>query len=57
MITQRKGLRTEATHEHQASTVEVYHLDKWKTPLIDVQELYNFKKFKKFQTKIKLESE
>jgi hypothetical protein len=34
--------------------IELYHLDKWTKPLIEAQELYNFKKF---QTKIKLESE
>jgi hypothetical protein len=34
--------RTEATHEHQATTVELYHLEKWTTPLIEVQELHNF---------------
>jgi hypothetical protein len=54
MITQRKGLQTEAIHEHQTETVELYHLDKWMMPLIEVQELCNFKKF---QTKIKLESD
>jgi hypothetical protein len=47
------GLQTEATHEHQAANLELYHLDKWTAPLIEVQEVCNFKKY---QTKIKLES-
>jgi hypothetical protein len=38
MITEIKGLRAEAVHEHQAATS--YHLDKWTMTLIEVQELY-----------------
>jgi hypothetical protein len=51
MITLRKSLQTEATHKHQAAT---YNLEKWTTPLIEVKDLYNFKKS---QTKIEVESE
>jgi hypothetical protein len=50
----KKGLTNRSNTRTQSRNVELYHLDKWTTPLIEVQELYNFKKF---PTKIRLESE
>jgi hypothetical protein len=47
-LTNRSNTRTPSLN------IELYHFDKWTTPLIEMQELYNFKKF---QTKIKLESQ
>jgi hypothetical protein len=47
LITQRKGLRTEATHEHQATTVEPYRFDKWMTPL-EAQNYLILRNFKRF---------
>lgn len=47
MITTQKR----AYEQKQQTNIEPYHLNKWRTPRIEVQELDNFKKFK---TKIKL---
>jgi hypothetical protein len=49
----KKGLTNRSETRTPSRNIEPHHLDKWTTPLIEVQELHNFKKFK---TKIKLES-
>jgi hypothetical protein len=49
----KKGLTNRSNTRTPSHNIELYHLDQWTTPLIEVQQLYNFKNF---QTKIKLES-
>jgi hypothetical protein len=49
----KKGLTNRSDTRTQRRNIKLYHLDKWTTPLIEAQELHNFKKF---QIKIKLES-
>jgi ABC-type uncharacterized transport system auxiliary subunit len=50
----KKGLTNRSNIRTPSRNIELYDSDKWTTPLIEMQKLHNFKKF---QTKIKLESE
>jgi hypothetical protein len=41
----KKGLTNRRNTRTPSRNIELYHLDKWTTPLIEVQELWNFKIF------------
>jgi hypothetical protein len=42
----KKGLTNRSNTRTPSRNIELYHLDKWTMPLIEVQELYNLRNFK-----------